>query len=77
MTIEKTEIFSLSEDEWKALEAVQRMIESAQVKSETLCTKDLLADFYEKILLFKKICRYVERNAGKRSDPHGNGTCLL
>ena len=68
MTIEKTEIILLSEDEWKALETVQRMIESAEVKSETLRTRDLLADFYEKILLSRK---YAERNARKRSDPHG------
>lgn len=56
MTIKKTEIILLSEDEWKALEAVQRMIESAEMKSEDLHTRDLLADFHEKIFLFMEIC---------------------
>ena len=56
MTIKKTEIILLSEDEWKALEAVQRMIESAERKSENLRTRDLLADLHEKIFLFKEIC---------------------
>ena len=39
MTIKKTEIILLSEDEWKALEAVQRMVESAEMKSEDLHTQ--------------------------------------
>lgn len=56
MTIKKTEILFLSEDEWKALEAVQKMIEFAKRESEDLRTRNLLADLHEKIFLFKEIC---------------------
>lgn len=56
MTIKKTEIFFLYEDEWKALEAVQKMIEFAERKTEDLRIRDLLTDLHEKIFLFKEIC---------------------
>lgn len=56
MTIKKTEILFLSEDEWKALEAVQKMIEFAKRESEDLRTRNLLTDLHEKIFLFKEIC---------------------
>lgn len=56
MTIKKTEIFFLSEDERKALEAVQKMIVFAERKSEDPRIRDLLTDLHEKIFLFKEIC---------------------
>lgn len=56
MTIKKTEIFFLSEDERKALEAVQKMIEFAERKTEDLRIRDLLTDLHEKIFLFKEFC---------------------
>ena len=56
MTVKKTEIFFLSEDEWKALEAVQKMIEFAERKTEDLRIRDLLTDLHEKIFLFKEFC---------------------